>query len=245
MNGAKRSMEEPLRNGRVRSPLNGRVRGRIAILIDDIGWDLPALRNLLALDADLTYAVLPQLETSREAAMAIMAVGREVLMHLPMEPHAYPALDPGKGALLKSMSSQRLQKNFLENLRTVPMLVGINNHMGSRFTEDRRLMRQVLKLIKRQGLFFVDSVTSPDSVAFHEAKRLGLRTVKRQVFLDHDVDYAATVRQLNEAAQVALQRGKALAIGHPHPTTIRAIADMLPRLRRRGLRIVRVSAIID
>ena len=106
-------------------------------------------------------------------------------------------------------------------------------------------MRHVLKFIKRQGLFFVDSQTSPDSVAYREARRLGLRTAKRQVFLDHETDYAGTLRQIEELARLAERRGAALGIGHPHPSTIKALEDALPSLKRRGLQIVRVSSIVE
>ncbi len=226
--------------------LNGvRSAGRIAILIDDVGHNVTSLRRLLDIDADLSFAVLPRLQKSRQAALAISAAGREVLLHLPMEPHGYPKVDPGVGALLRSMRPQTLEMHFLEGLRDVPMLVGINNHMGSRFTEDVRSMRHVLKFIKRQGLFFVDSQTSPDSVAYREARRLGLRTAKRQVFLDHETDYAGTLRQIEELARLAERRGAALGIGHPHPSTIKALEDALPSLKRRGLQIVRVSSIVE
>ncbi|MBI3090617.1 MAG: divergent polysaccharide deacetylase family protein [Candidatus Tectomicrobia bacterium] len=218
---------------------------RVAILIDDIGWDLATLRRFLALDADLSYAVLPQLEKSREAALTIAATGHEVLLHLPMEPHEYPDQDPGRGALLLAMEREELRANFLSSLQSVPMRVGVNNHMGSRFTENKERMSYVLSLVKAEGLFFVDSLTTPRSVALQEARQIGLRAMARHVFLDHEVGLEGTLAQVERLIRLAERHGSALGIGHPHPTTLQALQETLPTLRRRGVRIVPVSSLLD
>lgn len=219
---------------------------RVAIVIDDLGRSLRDAKVLIALPQPLTLAVLPKLAYSRRVAEVAGEAGREVLLHLPMEPLDYPAKNPGPGALLSSMSPGKLLEVLGEDLDSLPNPVGVNNHMGSRLTEDEEVMRVVLGALKERGLFFLDSYTTPNSVVQKVARELGLPSASRQVFLDHvpdDPDYVAS--QIDKLAQAAKKHGEAIGIGHPHPATIAALKEGLPRLARQGITIVPLSRLVE
>lgn len=224
-------------------------RPRVAILIDDLGWNSQVARSLLDIDAPLSFAVLPYLPHSKSIAHWAREKHRDVLLHLPLEPHGYPQIDPGKGALLKGMSEDRLEERLSHDLEAIPYAVGVNNHMGSRFTEDERAMRVVLRVLKKRGLFFLDSRTSSRSVGYDLARELGLKTGRRWVFLDHPdgekgADAASIEGQLWKLSKLAKREGQAIAIGHPHASTIEALRHTLPRLIAEGVEVVPVSALM-
>lgn len=220
---------------------------RVAIVIDDMGGDLKALAELLEIDAPITFAVLPRLSHSKDVAEAAYSKGHEVLLHLPMEPKpsADGQKDPGHGALLTSMSAVDVRSMVEDDFKDVPHASGINNHMGSKFTEDETLMRAVMEVVREKNLFFLDSLTTPASVGSRLAKELGVRGARRDIFLDNTRDGAYIKAQLNGLATAARKRGKAVAIGHPYPETIAALKDALPELKRSGIEVVRLSEIIE
>lgn len=220
------------------------LRPRVAIVIDDMGRDMKALRDLLEMDAPISVSVLPFLPHSRDTAEQANTRGREVLLHLPMEPKDSDNNDPGKGALFTNMSEVQIADEVKRDIDAVPYIKGINNHMGSRFTEDEKMMRMALKSVKASNLFFLDSKTTSKSVAYRVAKEMDMKAASRQVFLDNkeDVNYIKT--QLLELIEIAKKRGNAIAIGHPHPSTIAALKQMLPRLNQE-VDIVAVSSLID
>ncbi len=218
---------------------------RVAIVIDDLGLSLRAAETLLSIPQPLTFAVLPKLTHSREIAEAAAAAGRDVLLHLPMEPLDYPEKDPGPGALFKSMTSEAMAEVLKENLAAVPKAVGVNNHMGSRLTEDEEVMRLILTMLKERRLFFLDSYTSPRSVVSEVARELGIPTASRHVFLDHEpegADYVAA--QIDRLIAVARRHGEAIGIGHPRPSTIAALQEHLPKLAEAGITVVPLSTLI-
>lgn len=218
---------------------------RAAILIDDLGQDLEAAQDLLSMDAALTFAVLPHLPHSRRIAEAVHRRGREVLLHLPMEPEDPVAHDPGPGALTSGMSREELRAALGRALDAVPHIVGVNNHMGSRLTEVDWVMEVVLRALKERGLFWVDSLTSPRSQGYRMAKRLGIGAARRQFFLDNEATEEAVRESLEQFAEFAARKGKAIAIGHPHPATRSALRAMLPKLKARDIRIVPVSELLE
>ena len=165
-------------------------------------------------------------------------------MHLPMEPLSYPKLKPGPGALLIAMSPAQLRRTTLEDIKGVPGATGANNHMGSRFTESRRALAPVLSVLKKRGLFFIDSFTSPRSAALALAREMGLRTGRRSVFIDHDPSPRAVRRQIRRALALAKRRGGVIAIGHPHQATLDALEEMAPLLRKR-VQLTKASALIS
>ncbi len=218
-------------------------RPRLAIVIDDLGYSLSAAQRLADLDLPLTFSILPRAPHAREIAQMAQAKGLEILVHMPMEPRSYPQLTPGPGALLVSMSEAELRRQTQANLDQVPGAVGVNNHMGSRFTEDARALQPVLEVIRQAGLFFLDSATSPRSQAQDLARRMGLAQGQRDVFLDHDPGRPAIERQMERLLALARGRGQAIAIGHPGADTIRALEQYAGRLRSE-VEMVPVSRLI-
>ncbi|MCA1987752.1 MAG: divergent polysaccharide deacetylase family protein [Desulfarculus sp.] len=206
-------------------------RPRVAIVIDDLGYSLAAAQRLAALGLPLGFSILPHSPHAQEIARLGKDRGLEILVHLPMEPRSYPQLTPGPGALLVSMGDAELRRQTQANLDQVPGAVGVNNHMGSRFTENPRALQPVLEVIRQAGLFFLDSATSPRSQAQDLARRMGLAQGQRDIFLDHEPSLPAVERQLERLLALARGRGQAIAIGHPHSATIQVLEQASARLR--------------
>ncbi|MCC6850584.1 MAG: divergent polysaccharide deacetylase family protein [Deltaproteobacteria bacterium] len=226
------------------APAPRRAAPRVAVVIDDLGDSLHTARRVLALEPPVTVAVIPFRENSAAVAAAAVSNGREVILHLPLEPERDGAMAGGGGFLRTSMEPRHLEGQLERDLRAVPYIVGVNGHMGSRFTSDPRAMRTLLTALRARGLFFLDSKTSPESVAGELADGLGVPFAERNVFLDHDPSPDAVARALAVAARVARRTGQAIAIGHPHPSTLAALATWLPAATRDGFEIVPVSALV-
>lgn len=222
-------------------PVRPSTQGLLAVVIDDAGYDLAELQPFLDLPMPLAVAVLPNLPHSGEAARRVLAAGKELLLHLPMEPEG--AENPGPGALLTGQPAAELERLLDEALRSVPGAVGVNNHMGSRATADRPLMGVVLGELARRRLFFVDSRTTTLTVAASEADRLGVPYLARKVFLDA-VD-GGIERSLDAAVAAAARGGSAVAIGHVQSGEL---ADILRRaadgMERAGVRPAALSTLI-
>lgn len=218
---------------------------RVAIVIDDMGVDINKLRELVKIDRSITVAVMPHQRYSAETAREAHDNGVDVLLHLPMEPWDIKTNNPGKGALLVGMTAEQVRAQVEQDLLTVPYTIGINNHMGSRFTEDEPLMRDVLEVVKQRDLFFLDSRTTSKSVALKLARELGVRNADRNVFLDNTRDVQYIKGQLSELVSMARKRGKAIAIGHPYPETIQALKESVPELEEKGVRVVRLSELVE
>jgi hypothetical protein len=219
-------------------------RPMVAIVIDDMGYDMRRLRSLLEVDAQITVAVLPHLRFSREVAVEAYSNGWEVLLHLPMEPRN-SANNPGKGALLTAMDEGEVRLQMEEDLKGVPHVSGVNNHMGSRFTEDAALMRTVLDVVRDRDMFFLDSRTTSGSVAGRLAREMGVKGVERSVFLDNTRDPEYIKARLAELVRIARKRGKAVAIGHPYPETIEALKSTVGAMQQDGIEVVRVSDLVE
>jgi hypothetical protein len=201
-----------------------------AIIIDDLGTSLEKPRQLLALPYALTLSIIPHLGASTETAREARRAGHEVMLHLPMEPMPSPHAPPGQADIRVGMNRLEVEQAIDSDLASVPQAAGVNNHMGSRATADPRLMAMVMKLLAGRHLFFIDSRTTALSVAFDAARRQGLPAFYRSVFLDDAQSVPYTVGQLREFRRVLEQQGAALAIGHPYPTTIAALAKFLPAI---------------
>ena len=217
---------------------------QVAIVIDDMGMHRERGEQLLALDLDLTFSFLPYAPHTRALARTAELLGRDILMHLPMEPEDTKRWDPGPGALYLTMPEAALRMHVEKNLSLVPMAIGVNNHMGSRFTADREAMRTVLALLRPRGLFFIDSLTTPASVGCQVAAELGLPSRRRDVFLDNIQEEAAITRQLDQLIGVARQKGSAVAICHPYPATVAALAANSQRLRA-AVQVVGLQQLIE
>ncbi len=217
---------------------------RIAIVVDDLGQNPKAAQELLRIRAQLTFSVMPWLPYSRQTAEAAHRAGVEVMLHLPMQPLANFAPDVSPREIREGMDGEEVSRMIEKDLATVPWVAGVNNHMGSRATEDAQLMEKVMTVLGQRHLYFVDSRTTPDSVALQVARRLSVPAFYRSVFLDdvHTVPY--TVEQLRKLCRIAERQGAALAIGHPYPTTLSALEQFVPELERENIELVPVSRLL-
>ncbi|HEX5759737.1 MAG TPA: divergent polysaccharide deacetylase family protein [Thermoanaerobaculia bacterium] len=215
----------------------------VALVIDDLGDSLDPLAALERLGVPISYAVLPFAEETPAVAAALERAGAEVLCHLPME--AVDGRDPGPGALRLGMAPAELERSTEEALAAVPGAVGVNNHMGSGLSADPVSMESILGVLARRGLFYLDSRTSPQSVGYRVARSLGVPAAERQVFLDADPGAEAIRYQFTRLLALARQRGAAIAIGHPSPETLAALAREVPRAQELGYRFVPVSYLLD
>lgn len=224
---------------------------RAAIVIDDLGQDSTVARTVLQLPYPIVPSILPHLPHSTWVAQAAEHTGLEVLLHLPMEPASAgrPAAGSptraGPGEIRVGMSGEQVALTIDQDLASVPRCVGVNNHMGSRATADVALMTLVMKLLRERGLYFVDSRTTPRTVAFDVARRYGVPAFYRSVFLDDTPTLAYTLGQLRRFEQVVQKEGVALAIGHPYPSTLAGLAKFLPELERHDIRLVPVSQLVN
>lgn len=215
---------------------------RLAIIIDDLGNDPGEAKSVLALPFPITASVLPHLEYSAQTADEAWRRGDQVLLHLPMQPLGEAS--PETIELHPGMSGGQVQSALVGMLQTVPHAIGVNNHEGSRATADPQLMAELMPALHARGLFFIDSRTTAATVAYEAAERDGVRAASRKVFLDDTPERNAVLAQLDLAARDAIREGSAIAIGHPHPQTIAALAEGVPKLERRGVRVVFASELV-
>ncbi len=213
-----------------------------AIVIDDLGQDLHAARQAIKMPYPLTFAVLPHLPHSSATAEEAHHAGREVMLHLPMEPNS--AAEPGPGEIRMGMSAAEVGRLIDADLSSVPHAAGVNNHMGSRATTNARLMTEVIDALLERHLFFIDSRTTAQSVALEVARRRGIPSFYRSVFLDDVETVPYTVGQLRKFLRVVEDQDAALAIGHPHPTTLAALERYLPEFERHDIELVAASQLL-
>ena len=196
---------------------------KLVVVIDDVGENYGVLKGLAGLDLPLTFAVWPHASHTRECVELISQTHHDLLVHFPMEPMGYPKVKPGDDALFVSMSDGQIRQRIEENLNRIPEAIGVNNHMGSRFTADGPGMAVALTEFKRHGLFFLDSLTSGKSVGRNTAKNVGIPFYERDTFLDNVKDVNAILLQLRKTERVAQRQGRAIAIGHPYRQTLAAL----------------------
>ena len=211
----------------------------ITLIIDDLGFRLHDGERATRLPGPVVCAVLPQTPHGTYLAERAHAAGKEVMLHLPMQPHGNE--DAGTGRLDADMSETEWQARLEQNLATVPHAIGVNNHMGSRLTTEPRAMRWLMGALSERGLFFIDSLTTRDSLAAGTARAQGLPTLTRDLFLDRDPSAPAIAQRLAALERLAKERGHALAIGHPYPVTLAALENWLPQLNARGLTLIPVT----
>ncbi|PLX92212.1 MAG: hypothetical protein C0621_09845 [Desulfuromonas sp.] len=217
---------------------------RLALIMDDLGRNLGAMRQLLALPLAVTVAILPGEPHAAAAAEMAQAQQHEVMLHIPMEPQGYPAINPGYDALFVDTPKEDLVSRFEALLAKVPQAVGGNNHMGSRFTRDVVGMRVVLNVMKERGLYFVDSRTVGSSVAFDVAQQTGVPSASRDVFLDNVAEVEPILDQLAALKQLAERRGTAIGICHPYPQTLEALRYDVERDLLAGVEVVFASQLV-
>jgi polysaccharide deacetylase 2 family uncharacterized protein YibQ len=221
----------------------GRKLPQVAIIIDDLGYDRTLAEKLIGLNAPFTLAILPHSPHQGAIARIARARGLELMLHLPMEPVEYPDIHPGPGTLDTRMGPDELLRVLAEDLDAVPHIKGVNNHMGSRLTASAEQMYQVFSVLKKRGLFFVDSRTTDESICKPSARLFQLPFAQRDVFIDHQPDPAFIRKQIRELVRVAYRKGEAVGIAHPHPATYSILKEELPALRQQ-VEIVPASALV-
>ena len=221
------------------------LRASMAVVIDDLGYGNDnLLEEFLALDYPVTFSVIPGYRGSRKAHDAVVERGKEVLLHLPMEPHGYPGVDPGKNPILVDLSEGQIRDRLGKHLGSLPKVCGVSNHMGSIATQDPEVMKAVLKMTKERGLFFLDEMTTPRSVGKKAAAEVGVVCLENNLFLDTGKKDERSVKKLLEKAEkIALAKGKVVVIGHLHPGTLKALKNRLPGLEKKGIKLVPLSAL--
>ncbi|KJT05354.1 divergent polysaccharide deacetylase family protein, partial [Salmonella enterica] len=202
--------------------------GKLAIVIDDFGYRPHTENQVLALPPNISVAVLPNAPHAREMATKAHNSGHEVLIHLPMAPLSKQPLE--KDTLRPDMSSDEIERIIREAVNNVPYAVGLNNHMGSAMTSSLFGMQKVMQALEHYNLYFLDSMTIGNSQAMRAASGTGVKVIKRKVFLDDTQNEADIRRQFNRAIELARRNGSAIAIGHPHPATVRVLQQMVYRL---------------
>ncbi|MFQ5775049.1 MAG: divergent polysaccharide deacetylase family protein [Kiloniellaceae bacterium] len=219
-------------------------RPMIAVVLDDLGLNREGAWRAIALPPPVTLSFMTYAEGLERFARNGRAAGHELLLHVPMEPRS-KSYNPGPNVLLTDLPPEELLRRLEWALGRFHGFVGINNHMGSKFTASAQGVAYVMRKLKARGLLFLDSMTSRDSVGWLAAQRAGVPYARRDVFLDNDWrDPASIRRQLARLEAIARRQGYAVGIGHPHRATLDVLARWLPRARRRGFALVPLSAIV-
>jgi len=213
----------------------------VTIIMDDIGRSLDKVRRVLALEQPVTLAILPSTPYAQRSAELAHDEGREVMVHIPMEPQGYPAIEPGRDALLLEHSAWEIERRLKDMFQRIPYAVGGNNHMGSRYTEYDAGMRSVGEFLRERGFLFVDSRTTGKTLAEQTMQELGVPSVSRDVFLDNNQDVELIRREIRRLATLSKRYGLAVGICHPHPETIEALQLELPQLAHEGVRFVSIT----
>lgn len=218
------------------------TRPKIAIVLDDLGLNIARTQRTIDLPKEINLSFLPYGARSAKLAREARAAGHEILVHVPMEPHGQQ--DPGDDALKTGMSGQEVTNALARNLAQLDGYVGINNHMGSRFTEDVRALLPVMKSLNERGLIFLDSRTSQASAAAKVGQAAGVPTLGRDIFLDHAQGPDNLLNQLDLLETIARRSGSAIAIGHPHDMTLEVLEVWVRGLDAKGIDLVPLTALL-
>jgi hypothetical protein len=221
------------------------ITGRIAIVIDDLGPNLKIAREFLALNYPLTFSILPFYTHSKDIAAEAHSQGREVMVHLPLEPLKSEEYKPEKGTLYTSMDEGTLLNQLREDLSAIPHVSGVSGHMGSKFTEDRKSMEIALRELNNRGLYFLDSLTTGKSVGSSVGRDIGIRFTKRDVFLDRELEGKTIEKRLIQLSELSRKRGHAIGIVHPYSDSLNTLKKLLPVLSSEGIEVVPVSQTIE
>lgn len=225
----------------VAEPAEGRPM--IAIVLDDLGIDKRRSRRAIELPAPVTLAFLPYASELDEQTALARQRGHELLVHVPMQPHGHDS-DPGPNVLDIGLGADELRGRIAWSLKQFDGYVGVNNHMGSRFTESADGMRLVAEAMLDRGLLFLDSLTSGKSVGEREARAVGVPTTSRDVFLDNTDTAAEVELRLAQTERVARETGSAIAIGHPRDATLNVLDAWIPKARAAGFVLVPLTAVV-
>jgi len=216
---------------------------KVAFIIDDLGYETEVAKKMIELEFPITLSILPFLRYSEFIAEEGRKNNQEIMLHLPMEPSNSSA-NPGPGAIQSNMSEEEIRQAVRDCILNFPYIIGVNNHMGSKITENREIMEMALEEIKGYNLFFIDSMTSKDSIAYEVAQEMEIKSAKRSVFLDNENDMEYIKEQMLKVQEIALREGEAIAIGHSRINTFYVLKRMIPELIKAGIEIVPVSELV-
>lgn len=218
--------------------------GKLAVIIDDCGYDVDLVQRLVNLHAPFSFAIIPYRDYSSDSLHVVNGGGQVAMLHLPMEPMDASAMSEGKSTVLTSMDDKRIMQLTGEMIKSLPGISGVNNHQGSKATSDERTMRAVLKEIKRQGLFFVDSNTYAKSLGDKLAADMGVPTGRNNIFLDNSTNEDEIIKKIWQAAAIADKYGSAIAICHARPHTVNAWEQVMGEVKASGLQLVPVTEVL-
>ena len=216
---------------------------KVAFIIDDLGYETEVAKKMMELEFPVALSILPFLQYSEFVAEEGRKSNQEIMLHLPMEPNNSDA-DPGPGAIKSYMSEEEIRQAVRDCILNFPYIIGVNNHMGSKITKDREIMEIVLEEIKGYNLFFIDSITTKDSIAYEVAQEMEIKSAVRSVFLDNENDMEYIKGQMLEVQETALREGEVIAIGHSRINTFYVLKRMVPELIKAGIEIVPVSELV-
>ena len=222
---------------------SGKGKGELAIVVDDFGYTAEPISAFINIGRPLTFAVLPYRPHSGEAVARANAAGLQAMLHLPLEPMSERE-ESENITITAGMSDEEIQRTVNKAIASMPGVIGVNNHQGSRATTDRRVMREVLTTLRKQNLFFLDSRTSGQSVAVEVSRQLGVKSGENELFLDNSSDVGAIKKQLRAAGELAIRHGSATVICHARPNTAIALREVLAELESQGVRLVYVSKLV-
>lgn len=225
------------------APVDAGDQPRVAIVIDDLGLDRPRTERVIGLPAAVTLSFLAYAGDLPQLTAQARRRGHELLVHVPMEP-IDPAIDMGPNGLTVNQPRAEVLRRLDWDLGRFQGYVGINNHMGSRFTGDAQAMRWVMQELKARGLMFLDSRTIAASIGANAAATVGVPFAQRDVFLDDDRSASAVEQRLKRVETIARKKGTAIAIGHPHDATIDALIGWIAKLPREGIVLVPLTDIV-
>ncbi len=217
---------------------------KIAIIIDDWGYSDANMNFLKEINIALDISVLPFLPYSKLAAEQAQLNNKEVMLHLPLEPHPNSQIRLENRVIFASMAKEGILKILDDALKSVPYAKGINNHMGSLATEKKSLMAVIFREMKKRKLFFVDSLVTEKSVCKDLAEELQLKFGERSVFLDNYSDSQYIRKQFLILINKAKKHGFAIGIGHDHLATLKAIKELAPEIEKQGVKFVFASELV-
>ena len=216
---------------------------KVAFIIDDLGYETEVAKKMMELEFPVTLSILPFLQYSEFIAEEGRKNNQEIMLHLPME-SSNSSANPGPGAIKSYMTEEEIRQAVRDCILNFPYIIGTNNHMGSKITEDREIMEIILEEIREYNLFFIDSITTKDSIAYEVAQEMEIKSAVRSVFLDNENDMEYIKGQMLEVQETALREGEVIAIGHSRINTFYVLKRMVPELIKVGIEIVPVSELV-
>lgn len=225
-------------------PESRKYSGKLAVIVDDCGYDMSSVRTLLNTGLPLNFAVLPYKPYSSDVLEMIKSDGRVAMLHLPMEPMDRSAMSEGSSTICTDMSKDRILELTRKAINSLPGVSGVNNHQGSKATADSATMTTVLQELRNQDLFFVDSRTSSKSVARDKAVAMGVLTARNDIFLDNSSDVQAIRKQIYKAMDIAEKNGSAIAICHARPNTAKAWSMYAEEIKNTGIELVPITDLL-